>query len=43
MMEAMMRPTCRVKEELRRIWMKMDLFRHEITEIRVSTFWISEV
>ena len=30
-----------VKEELRRILLKTNQFRHEITKIRVSTFWMS--
>ena len=35
LLEAITRPTCLVKEELRRILCKMDQFRREITKIRV--------
>ena len=36
-----MRPTDPVKEELRQKTMNMSQFRHKITKIRVSTFWMS--
>ena len=35
LLEAIMRPTCLVKEELRQILFKMSQFRPEITKIRV--------
>ena len=35
LLEAIMRPTCLVKEELRPILFKMTQFRPEITKIRV--------
>ena len=35
LLEAIMRPTCLVKEELRQNLMKMTQFRPEITKIRV--------
>ena len=35
LLESIMRPTCLVKEELRRNLMKMDQFKHGITKIRV--------
>ena len=35
LLEAIMRPTCLVKEELRPILFKVDQFRPEITKIRV--------
>ena len=41
LLEAIMRPTCLVKEELRRILMKMDQVRPKITKIKVFTFWMS--
>ena len=43
LLEAIMRPTDPVKEELRRILCKMNQFRPKITKIRVSTFWIPEI
>ena len=43
LLEAIMRPTCLVKEELRQNLFKMNQFRSEITEIRVLTFWILEI
>ena len=43
LLEAIMRPTCPVKEELRQNLFKMTQFRPEITKIRVSTFWIPEI
>ena len=41
LLESMMRPTDPAKEELQRILFKMGQFRPKITEIRVSTFWMS--
>ena len=38
LLEAIMRPTCLVKEALRRNLMNMCQFRSKITKIRVSTF-----
>ena len=35
LLESIMRPTCLVKEELRRILMKINEFKPEITKIRV--------
>ena len=35
LLEAIMRPTCLVKEELRRNLFKINQFRSEITKIRV--------
>ena len=43
LLEAIMRPTCLVKEELRPILFKMNHFSPEILKIRVSTFWIPEI
>ena len=43
LLEAIMRPTCLVKEELRPILFKMNQFGLKITKIRVSTFWILEM
>ena len=43
LMEAIMRPTDPVKEELRQILSKLSQFGSKITKIRVSTFWIPEV
>ena len=43
LLEAIMRPTCLVKEELRPILCKMHQFEHKITKIKVSTFWIPEI
>ena len=40
LLEAIMRPTCLVKEELRP---NLFEFRPEITKIKVSTFWIPEI
>ena len=42
LLEAIMRPTCLVKEELRQNLMNMNKFRPKITKIKVSTFWIPE-
>ena len=36
-----MKPSGLIKEELWRILMKMGQFRHKITKIRSSTFWMS--
>ena len=43
LLEAIMRPTCLVKEELRQILCKLSQFRPKITKIKVSTFWIPEI
>ena len=43
LLEAIMRSTCLVKEELRQNLFKMIHFRPEITKIRVSTFWNPEI
>ena len=43
LLEAIMRPTCLVKEELRQNLCKMSQFRPEIQKIKVSTFWIPEI
>ena len=43
LLEAIMRPTDPVKEELRQKTMKMSQFRTKITKIKVSTFWILEI
>ena len=40
LLEAIMRPTDPVKDELRQNLMKMTQFRPKIPKIRVSTFWI---
>ena len=39
--ESIMKPPDPVKEELRRMLMNMCQFRHEITRIKDSTFWMS--
>ena len=41
LLEAIMKPSGLVKEELRPILFKLRQFRAKITEIRVSTFWMS--
>ena len=41
LLEAIMRPTCLVKEELRPNLFKLIQFRPEITKIRVCTFQMS--
>ena len=41
LLEAIMRPTCLVKEELRTNSCKMTQFRPEIIKIRVCTFQVS--
>ena len=43
LLEAIMRLTDPVKEELRQNLFKMMQFRPEIQKIRVSTFWIPEI
>ena len=43
LLEAIMRPTCLVKEELRQNLSKLNQFGSKITKIRVSTFWILEI
>ena len=43
LLEAIMRPTDPVKEELRPILFKLSQFRPKITKIKVSTFWIPEI
>ena len=43
LLEAIMRPTCRVKEKLRQNMFKMNKFRPNIQKIKVSTFWIPEI
>ena len=43
LLEAMMRPTCPVKEELRQNLFKMNQFGPKILKIKVSTFWILEI
>ena len=40
LLESIMKPSGFVKQELQRISCKMTQFRHKITKIRVSTFWI---
>ena len=41
LVESIMKPTDPVKEELRRILMKMSQYRPEIIKTRASTFWMS--
>ena len=43
LLEAIMRPTCLVKEELRKILYEMSQFGPNIPKIKVSTFWILEI
>ena len=43
LLEAIMRPTDPVKEELRQNLFKMAQFRAKIKKIKVSTFWIPEI
>ena len=43
LLEAIMRHTFLVKEELRSILFKMIQIRSEILKIKVSTFWIPEI
>ena len=42
LLEAIMRPTNPVKEELRQKLFKMSQFGSKITKMRVSKFWIPE-
>ena len=43
LLEAIMRPTDPVKEELRQKLSKMTQFGSKITKMRVSKFWIPEI
>ena len=43
LLEAIMRPTRLVKEELRQNLFKMTQFGSKITKIKVSIFWIPEI
>ena len=43
LLEAIMRPTCLVKEELRLYLSKLSQFGSKITKNWVSTFWILEI
>ena len=43
LLEAIMRPTDPVKEELRTILCKWNQFGPKIQKIKVSTFWIPEI
>ena len=43
LLEAIMRPTDPVKEELRQKLFKIDQFGSKITKMRVSKFWIPEI
>ena len=43
LLEAIMRPTDPVKEELRQKLFKIDKFGSKITKMRVSKFWIPEI
>ena len=43
LLEAIMRPTDPVKEELRQNLCKMTQFRPKTPKIKVSTFWIPEI
>ena len=43
LLEAIMRPTDPVKEELRPILSKLSQFGPKIQKIKVSTFWIPEI
>ena len=43
LLEATMRPTCLVKEALRRISSKMIQISSKIQEFKVSIFWIPEI
>ena len=43
LLEAIMRPTDPVKDELRQKLSKIDQFESKIKKIRVSTFWIPEI
>ena len=43
LLEAIMRPICLVKEELRQNLFKLRQFGSKITKIKVSTLWIPEI
>ena len=43
LLEAIMRPTDPVKEELRPNLCKLSQFGSKITKMKVSTFWIPEI
>ena len=43
LLEAIMRPTDLVKDELRQKLFKIDQFESKIKEMRVSKFWIPEI
>ena len=43
LLEAIMRPTDPVKEELQQKLSKIDQIRSKITKMRVSKFWIPEI
>ena len=43
LLEAIMRPTDPVKEELRQKLFKLSQFGSKITKIKISTFWIPEI
>ena len=43
LLEAIMRPTDPVKEELRQKLSKIDQFESKITNMRISKFWIPEI
>ena len=43
LLEAIMRPTDPVKDELRQKLSKIDQFGSKITKVRVSKFWIPEI
>ena len=43
LLEAIMRPTDPVKDELRQKLSKIDQFGSNITKMRVSKFWIPEI
>ena len=43
LLEAIMRPSRLVKEELRQKLFKLTQFRPKIQKIKVSTFWIPEI
>ena len=43
LLEAILRPTDPVKEEVRQNLMKMSQLGPKITKIKVSTFWIPEI
>ena len=43
LLEAIMRPTCLAKEELRPILFKLSQFGSKIRKVKASTFWIPEI